>query len=118
MAGEVGVEIRRYDEVEVFPFGDMVLRELSPEALHGASIAEIIVPMGVQRPSRVSEKRDRVYVGLSGDIEFTVDGVVTRLGPGDVVHIAEGEEYGFYNGGYEEGRLLLIRIPGLTVGEG
>ena len=53
-----------------------------------------------------------MYVGLVGDIEFKVDGEVFRLSPGDVVHIDKGEEYGFHNGGYEEGRLLLIRVPG------
>jgi hypothetical protein len=31
---------------------------------------------------------------------------------GDVLHVDKGETYGFHNGGYEEGRLLLIRVPG------
>jgi mannose-6-phosphate isomerase-like protein (cupin superfamily) len=34
------------------------------------------------------------------------------LSRGDSIHIGVGEEYGFHNGGYEEGRLLLIRMPG------
>jgi mannose-6-phosphate isomerase-like protein (cupin superfamily) len=53
-----------------------------------------------------------MYVGLVGDIEFKVDEEIFRLSPGDVLHIDKGETYGFHNGGYVEGRLLLIRVPG------
>ncbi len=34
-----------------------------------------------------------------------------HIGRGDVIHIAEGEEYGYFNGGQREARLLLFRSP-------
>jgi mannose-6-phosphate isomerase-like protein (cupin superfamily) len=106
------MEFRRYADAAPFMFGDFELRELTPDAFGAASFAEIIVPIGADRTPRVSEKDHRMYVGLVGDIEFEVEGEVLRLTPGDVLHIDKGEKYGFHNGGYEEGRLLLIRVPG------
>lgn len=106
------MELKRYSDATPFVFGDFELRELTPDAYAGSSFAEVVVPIGADRTPRVSEKDHRMYVGLVGDIEFRVDDAVFHLGPGDVLHIDKGEEYGFHNGGYEEGRVLLIRVPG------
>lgn len=111
------MELIRRDEVEPFEFADITLRELTPKAFDLGSIAEVTVPMGAVRPARVNRKTHRIYHCLQGEIEFTVDGRTLRLRPGDVLHIAEGEEYGFHNGGYEEGCLLLIRVPGPSLPE-
>ena len=106
------MELKRYEDAAPFVFGDFELRELTPDAFTGSSFAEIVVPIGADRTPRVSEKDHRMYVGLVGDLEFKIDGETLHLGPGDVLHIDKGEEYGFHNGGYQEGRLLLIRVPG------
>jgi mannose-6-phosphate isomerase-like protein (cupin superfamily) len=109
------MEFRRYSDAVPFEFGDFELRELTPDAFGLASFAEVIVPIGVDRPSRVSIKDHRIYLCLQGDIEFTVEDAVVHLTRGDVLHIDKGETYGFHNGGYEEGRLLLLRVPGPTM---
>jgi mannose-6-phosphate isomerase-like protein (cupin superfamily) len=106
------MELKRYTDAAPFMFGDFELREMTPDAFSAASFAEIVVPIGADRTPRVSEKDHRMYVGLVGDIEFKIDEEILRLTPGDVLHIDKGETYGFHNGGYEEGRLLLIRVPG------
>lgn len=105
------MHLTRHADIAPYQFADLFLRELSPEPMQAGSIAEITVPIGVERPRRTSQKIDRVYVGLAGEVEFTVDGQSVRLGEGDVIHIAQGEEYGFFNGGQEEARLLLFRSP-------
>ncbi len=106
------MELKRYSDALPFAFGDFELRELTPTAFDLASFAEIIVPIGVDRPKRESVKDHRMYICLQGDIEFTVEAETFRLAKGDVLHIDKGETYGFHNGGYEEGRLLLLRVPG------
>ena len=111
------LERERYADTAPFEFGDFVVRELSGKAFSIGSVAEIMVPMGAERTSRVSEKTHRMYVVLAGDIEFRIAGETFRAGAGDTVHIDAGEEYGFHNGGYEHGRLLLIRVPGPTLPE-
>lgn len=112
------MELKRYAEVVPFSFGDIDLRELTPAAFANASFAEVVLPIGVERPSRENHKDHRMYICFRGEIEFTVGDDTFRLGVGDVLHIDKGETYGFHNGGYEEGRLLLIRVPGPELAEG
>src|SRR5690606_16799840 len=111
------MQVTRFSEALAYQFSDLWLRELSPEAMQSGSIAELTLPIGVERPRRRSQKVDRVYVGLSGEVVFTVEGEEVVLGQGDVIHIAQGEEYGFFNGGQEEARLLLFRAPAPSVPE-
>lgn len=105
------MDLNKHDDAVPYQFADLWLRELSPDSMQAGSIAEVTLPIGVTRPSRVSQKIDRVYVGLEGDVEFTVDGQSVLVGAGDLIRIARGEEYGYFNGGQEEARLLLFRSP-------
>ena len=111
------MELKRYADQSPFAFGDIELRELTPEAFTLASFAEVVLPIGVDRPSRENAKDHRIYLCIQGDVQFTVDAETMRLTAGDVLHIDKGETYGFHNGGYEEGRLLLIRVPGPALPE-
>jgi mannose-6-phosphate isomerase-like protein (cupin superfamily) len=112
------MELRRYADQTPFSFGDIQLRELTPEAFTLASFAEVVLPIGVERPERESAKDHRIYVCFRGDVEFTVGHESFHLGQGDVLHVDKGETYGFHNGGYEEARLLLIRVPGPSLPDG
>ena len=111
------MEYKQYTDAAPFAFGDLELRELTPDAFKDASFAEIVVPVGADREPRVNAKTHRIYICFVGEIEFTVDTNVVRLKTGDVLHIAEGETYGFHNGGYQEVRMLLLRVPGPSLPE-
>lgn len=111
------MELRKYADAAPFIFGDLELRELTPDSFSDASFAEIVVPIGADREPRVNAKTHRMYICFAGEIEFTVNGEAVRLETGDVLHIAEGERYGFHNGGYQVGRLLLLRVPGPSMPE-
>ena len=108
----IGMELKRYTDIDPFAFADIELRELTPDSFDAASFAEVVLPIGVERPERKNAKDHRMYICFRGEIEFTVEDDTFRITPGDVLHIDKGETYGFHNGGYEEGRLLLIRVPG------
>ena len=109
------MELKRYNDAIPFEFGDLQLRELTPDVFDIASFAEIVIPIGADRERRKSEKDHRIYICFAGEIEFSVDSETFRMTPGDVLHIASGETYGFHNGGYEPVRLLLIRVPGPSI---
>ncbi|MGI9586025.1 MAG: cupin domain-containing protein [Acidimicrobiia bacterium] len=111
------MELKRYADIAPFEYGDIQLREMTPSVFDLASFAEVVLPIGVERSERKSEKDHRMYVCLQGEIEFTVEDETLRLGVGDVLHIDKGETYRFHNGGYEEGRLLLLRVPGPVLPE-
>jgi quercetin dioxygenase-like cupin family protein len=105
------LEIKRYRDAETFPFGHLTIRDLTPELFSSATMSVVEVPIGAENPPYAAPTNDKVYVGVSGDIEFNIDGESTRLRRGDVLVVHVGEKYGYHNGGYELGRLFLIQVP-------
>ncbi len=105
------MELKRYRDTASFPFGHLTIRDMTPEKLY-ASMAEIEVPIGADNPPFAAIGKKKVYVCISGEIEFEIAGGRARLGRGDVLLVEAGEQYSYHNGGYEPGRLLLLQIPG------
>ena len=105
------MEIKRYTESSSFPFGNLVVRDVTPESFDRLSLAEIEVPIGADNPPYAAAKNDKIYVGITGNVEFVVDGTAVRIGRGDELVVRSGEQYSYHNGGYEMGRLFLLQIP-------
>lgn len=105
------MELKRYDEIESFPFGNLEIRDMTPSVFREAKMAEVEVPIGADNPPYAAAGNEKVYVGISGDIEFKVGGERVRVGRGDVLVINRGEQYSYHNGGYEAGRLFVIQAP-------
>lgn len=105
------MELKRYSEAESFSFGHLTIRDMTPGMFTRATMTEIEVPIGAENPPFAKPANDKIYVGVSGDIEFTVEGKNVRLRRGDVLIIDKGEQYSYHNGGYEMGRLFVIQVP-------
>ena len=105
------MELKRYDEAESFPFGNLEIRDMTPSVFREAKMAEIDVPIGADNPPYAAAENEKVYVGISGDIEYNVGGESVRIRRGDVLVINRGEQYSYHNGGYEQGRLFLVQAP-------
>lgn len=105
------MELKRYDEIESFPFGNLEIRDMTPSVFREAKMAEVEVPIGADNPPYAAAENEKVYVGMSGDIEFKVGGESIRIRRGDVLVINRGEQYSYHNGGYEQGRLFVIQAP-------
>ncbi len=105
------MKLHRYEDTATFPFGHLPVRDMVPEGLEGLSIAEIEAPIGADNPPYAAASADKVYVGITGDIEFRSGEETPRVRRGDVLLVRAGETYSYHNGGYEMGRLLLLQIP-------
>ena len=105
------MEIKRYREAESIHFGHLTIRDMTPGLFTRATLSEIEVPIGADNPPYAAPANDKVYVGVSGEIEFKIDGESARLRRGDVLIVHQGEQYSYHNGGYEMGRLLVIQVP-------
>jgi mannose-6-phosphate isomerase-like protein (cupin superfamily) len=108
------VELKRYDDAATIQFGNLMIRDMTPSMFSVATFTEIEVPIGADNPPYAAEATDKVYVGVSGDIEFAVGDETVRVGPGDVLVIHTGESFRYHNGGYAPGRLFLIQVPGAS----
>lgn len=105
------MDIKRYKEAESFPFGHLLIRDMTPDLFSKATLSEIEVPIGADNPPYAAPANEKVYIGVSGDIEFRVGNQSTRVRRGDVLVVHGGEHYSYHNGGYEMGRLLVIQVP-------
>jgi mannose-6-phosphate isomerase-like protein (cupin superfamily) len=105
------VEIKRYRDAESFPFGHLTIRDMTPESVAPIAFSEVEVPIGADNPPYAARGKDKVYIGVAGEIEFNVDGETVRVRRGDVLAVGSDESYSYHNGGYEMGRLFLIQLP-------
>ena len=105
------MKLKRYDATEGIPFGHLTIRDMTPDLFTRATMTEVEVPVGADNPPYAALDRDKVYVGVTGEIEFDVDGELVRVRRGDVLVINSGEQYRYHNGGYQLGRLFVIQVP-------
>ena len=105
------MELKRYADAASFQFGNLVVRDMTPSLFDVATFTEIEVPIGADNPPYAAETSDKVYIGVTGEIEFTIRDEVRRIGPGDVLVIHAGESFRYHNGGYAPGRLFVIQVP-------
>ena len=105
------MELKRYGDADSFQFGNLVIRDMTPSLFDVATFAEVEVPIGADNPPYAAEDNDKVYVGVAGQIEFSIGDDTVRVGPGDVLVIHAGDQFRYHNGGYAPGRLFVIQVP-------
>ena len=86
---------------------------LSTEATGGAmSITDSTTPAGEGPPLHVHAAEDEIFVVLTGEMEFMLDGVLSRQGPGGAVFIPRGHEHTYRVSSDTPSRHLVILTPG------
>lgn len=86
---------------------------LSPAESGGAmSIVDNENPAGSGPPRHVHEREDEVFIILTGECEFWLEGQTFRRGPGDTAFVPRGREHTFRVVGDKPSRLLVILTPG------
>ena len=105
------MELKKYDGSAPFPFGTLSVRDMTPTTFTELSIGLVEVPIGGQHPPFAEQRKEKIYIGLTGDVEFTCEGEKVRVGPGDILVFAGGEQYSYYNGGYQPGQLIVLQRP-------
>ena len=96
--------------------GPMAIRFLlEGDASDGAvAMFEFDVPAGARVPIPHSHDRyEETIYGLDGVLTWTVDGVSTDVGPGEVVYIPRGAVHDFDNTGEADAKALAIVTPGV-----
>ncbi len=100
---------------EEIRIGQTVIRFLveAEETAGTAALFEFDVPTGGPAPPAHShDSWEETIYGLSGTLTWTVDGVATAVGPGEVLCIPRGVVHGFENLGTEVATQLAVVTPG------
>ncbi len=105
------MELRKYQDEAPFPFGMLSVRDMTPGMFTRLSMAVVEVPIGAEHPPFAEQRKEKIYVGLRGEVQFTCEGETALVGPGDVLVFSGGEQYSYHNGGYEPGQLLVLQRP-------
>jgi mannose-6-phosphate isomerase-like protein (cupin superfamily) len=100
-----------YEATAPFQFETLHIRELTPDDLSSASVAEITVPSGASHRRARSTKCDKLYVCLAGEIAFRLDDREIRLLPNDVLSIGRNHWFAYANEHPGDARLLLVHVP-------
>jgi mannose-6-phosphate isomerase-like protein (cupin superfamily) len=105
------VELKTYSGEAPFPFGTLTVRDMTPDTFTQLSMGVVEVPIGGEHPPFAEQRKEKIYVGLRGEVQFTCEGKTALVKPGDVLVFTGGEQYSYHNGGYEPGQLLVLQRP-------
>lgn len=105
------MELKKYDAEAPFPFGTLAVRDMTPTTFTSLSMAVVEVPIGAEHPPFAEQRKEKIYVGLEGEVAFTCEGETVLVRRGDVLVFSGGEQYSYHNGGYQPGRLLVLQRP-------
>ncbi len=96
--------------------GQIVIRFLveAEKTAGTAALFECDIPAGGPMPPAHSHDRyEETIYGVRGTTTWTVDGVETRVGPGEALCIPSGAVHRFENNGPEHATALVVVTPGL-----
>lgn len=104
---------RTEDRPAFWVVGDRYTVLLSAAETGGAfSLFEFVVPAGRGSPPHIHHAEHETFVVIAGEVEFTVAGTPTRVGPGGVVFGARDVPHNFRNVGTTEARMIVVCTPG------
>src|SRR5436190_14109982 len=101
---------------EEIKIGQMAVRFLVEGEESGGTVAvfEFDVPAGSKVPAAHShDGYEETIYGLDGVLTWTIDGVATDIGPGEVVCIRRGVVHRFDNTQDVDARALAVVTPGI-----
>jgi mannose-6-phosphate isomerase-like protein (cupin superfamily) len=109
------VELKSYDKAGPFPFGNLTVRDMTPDSFTELSMAIVEIPIGAEHPPFAEHRKEKIYIVLEGELQFTSGEETLLATRGDVLVFAGGEQYSYHNGGYSPGKLLVLQRPNRDV---
>ncbi len=105
--------LRTQDEIKI---GQLTIRFLvdGEASGTGVSIFEFYVPVAAKVPMGHShDAYEETIYGLQGVLTFTIEGIPTDIGPGEVLSIRRGVAHRFDNTHDVDAKALAIISPGI-----
>ena len=103
--------IIKHDTVDPIEFEGLKIMDYTAGQESSSSFAEITVPAGVSHRLSWSNRSDKYYYVVQGEVSFTVDDESNTLFPGDVCIIPQGGRFRYTNIGSGQAILILVHTP-------
>jgi len=101
------------EEIRIGPIAIRFLIEAGATNGSAAVFEFDVAPGGPTPPPHSHDGYEETLYGLRGELTWTLEGVATTVGPGDVLSIPRGVVHRFENLGDEPATQLAIVTPGL-----
>ena len=85
------MELKKYNDEAPFPFGTLSVTDMTPKTFTELSLGVVEVPIGGEHPPFAEQRKEKIYVGLRGEVQFTCEGETALVSPGDVLEFRGGE---------------------------
>ena len=103
--------IIKADQVEPFDFDGLKITDYTTGLDEGSSFAVISVAPRVSHKWSWSNRSDKYYYIISGEIRFLINDTETDLATGDFCIIKKGEKFKYTNHTSEAVRMVLVHTP-------
>jgi mannose-6-phosphate isomerase-like protein (cupin superfamily) len=101
----------KHEAIEPLEFDDLKIVDYTAGQDTSSSIAEITVPVGVSHKRSWSNRSDKYYYVVHGNVMFTLNEETRNLSSGDVCIIPKGAQFTYSNAGSSEAKLVLLHTP-------
>jgi RimJ/RimL family protein N-acetyltransferase/mannose-6-phosphate isomerase-like protein (cupin superfamily) len=101
----------RHGEAREFDFHGLRVADYGATCEGTASVATVEVPAGGRHRFAYSSRCEKLYFVTGGTVQFDVDGVVYKAGPGDLVVVPRGDVFRYANWWDESAKMLLVHVP-------
>lgn len=97
--------------VEPTEFDNLKIIDYTAGQENSSSFAEITVPAGIRHRLSWSNRSDKYYYVVRGNLNFTVNDESCDLSSGDVCIIPKGDRFSYRNTDSDEAVLILVHTP-------
>lgn len=98
-------------EAPAFEWYGLAISDRTAALELSSSVATINVPPGARHPRAWSDRSDKYYVVMEGQVRFEVDGEGSDLNTADVCIVRRGEIFEYANRTPRPARLALLHTP-------
>lgn len=101
----------KHEEIKPIEFDRLRIVDYTAGRDTSSSFAEITVPPGISHRLSWSNRSDKYYYIVQGNIVFTINDESQTLLPGDVCIVPKGSRFRYSNTGPDDAKLILIHTP-------
>jgi len=103
--------IIKHDAIDPIEFDKLKIIDYTAGQDNSSSFAEITVPVGVSHKLSWSNRSDKYYYVVQGNVFFTINKKTNDLSTGDFCIVYKGQRFSYKNTGSREAVLILVHTP-------
>jgi mannose-6-phosphate isomerase-like protein (cupin superfamily) len=101
----------KHDKIKPIEFDNLKIVDYTAGQGSSSSFAEITVPVGISHKISWSNRSDKYYYIVKGNVAFTINEKTDNLSAGDFCLVSKDERFSYKNIGTKNAILILVHTP-------